>query len=60
MASARKRLRKQRRHLPYRATPLCRHRVRVRWLLAQRIRVRNYLRKYRDPSEFQDTNLEED
>lgn len=59
MAIARKRPLKKRRHLPYRATPLSRHRVRVRWLLAQRTRVRNYLRKYREPTELEGTSAEE-
>ncbi|WP_237067260.1 hypothetical protein [Microbulbifer guangxiensis] len=31
---------------PYRASPLCRHRIRVRWLLAQRIRLQNYKRRF--------------
>ncbi|AOS95570.1 hypothetical protein AUP74_00093 [Microbulbifer aggregans] len=34
------------RRRPYRASPLCRHRIRVRWLLAQRIRMRNYMRSF--------------
>lgn len=38
------------RRVSYRASPLCRHRTRVRWLQAQRIRVRNYLRRFRDPA----------
>ncbi|WP_346837226.1 hypothetical protein [Microbulbifer sp. SAOS-129_SWC] len=35
-----------RRRRPYRSTPLHRHRARVRWLVAQRFRTRNYLRRF--------------
>ncbi|MCX2778217.1 hypothetical protein [Microbulbifer thermotolerans] len=35
-----------RRWRSYRASALCRHRNRVRWLLAQRTRLRNYLRRF--------------
>lgn len=43
------RTRPQRRWRSYRASPLNRHRIRVRWLLAQRTRMRNYLRRFRNP-----------
>ncbi|MFC6632712.1 hypothetical protein [Microbulbifer taiwanensis] len=36
----------KRRRISYRASPLCRHRIRVRWLLAQRTRLRNYLHRF--------------
>jgi len=35
-----------RRRRAYRSSPLYRHRVRVRWLVAQRFRTRNYLRRF--------------
>lgn len=60
MPIVRKRIRRKSRHLTYRAAPLRRHRIRVRWLLAQRTRVHNYLRNYRDPCGFQDTPIKED
>lgn len=48
MARKRTRALSRRRRTPYRASPLCRHRIRVRWLLAQRTRLRNYLRSFGD------------
>ncbi|WP_323845185.1 hypothetical protein [Microbulbifer magnicolonia] len=35
-----------RRRVSYRASPLWRHRIRVRWLRAQRTRLRNYLSRF--------------
>ncbi|MCW8127260.1 hypothetical protein [Microbulbifer halophilus] len=45
----------QRRWRAYRASPLNRHRIRVRWLLAQRTRTRNYQRRFRDTAADQNT-----
>lgn len=43
--------RPQKRRRVARSSPLYRHRARVRWLQAQRIRVRNYLRRFRRPDD---------
>ncbi|SHF03316.1 hypothetical protein SAMN04487965_1211 [Microbulbifer donghaiensis] len=45
----------RRRRISYRASPLCRHRIRVRWLLAQRTRLRNYLRRFANTEEAEDS-----
>lgn len=41
----------QRRRRNYSSSPLYRHRTRVRWLQAQRIRVRFYLRRFGKPDD---------
>jgi len=46
MGRRRGRLSRQRWQRSYRASPLCRHRKRVRWLLAQRTRLHDYLRRF--------------
>ncbi|WP_156417393.1 MULTISPECIES: hypothetical protein [Microbulbifer] len=48
----------QRRRRPYRASPLCRHRTRARWLLAQRIRLRNYIKSLSTPGADSDKQSE--
>ncbi|WP_250458675.1 hypothetical protein [Microbulbifer litoralis] len=48
----------KRRWRSHRAGPHNRHRIRVRWLLAQRTRMRNYLRRFRklDEDQWEDPN----